>query len=103
MASNEEAATALGWTKRLVTKNRWKLKKYGFINYDIKSNGQAVCIEILKGYTPDDESDETNDYKQDIYRQIADACLARINEPSTTAHQTIELMRELRMVLKEMQ
>lgn len=100
----EEIAETLGWTKRQVSKHRCLLKKYGYIDYDFKPNTNEISVmEFLKPFSPKDEPAETFAYKQDIYRQIAEACLEKINNPETTVGQIIELMRELRLILKEMQ
>ncbi|MBO6179415.1 MAG: hypothetical protein J6O04_09590 [Selenomonadaceae bacterium] len=102
-ASLEEIAETLGWTKRQVSKYRCNLKKYGYIDYDFKPNSNEIsAMEFLKPFSPKDEPEETFTYKQDIYRQIVEACLDKINNPETTVGQTIELMRELRLILKEM-
>lgn len=103
-ATLDSIAKALGWTKRQVSKRRCLLKNYGYIDYDFKPNSNEIAVmEFLKPYLPSEEPAEAFCYKQDIYRQIVEACMEKIARPETTVAQTIELVRELRMVLKEMQ
>ncbi|MFC2499833.1 MAG: hypothetical protein ACFNUC_03690 [Selenomonas noxia] len=73
-ASADEVMEALNWERRQVSRYKHRLKRRGF--------------------------NPIHDYKQDAYRQAADACLDRIHDPETTIPQMIELIRELRMILK---
>lgn len=57
-------------------------------------------VKILRPYRKEDKNNPIHDYKQDAYMEAADACLDRIHDPETTIAQLIELIRELRMVLK---
>jgi len=57
-------------------------------------------VQRLRPYREEDDTSPIHDYKQDAYRQAADACLDRIHDPETTIPQLIELIRELRMILK---
>ena len=57
-------------------------------------------MKILRPYRKEDKNNPIHDYKQDAYMEAADACLDRIHDPETTIPQLIELIRELRMVLK---
>ena len=82
-ATTDEVMTALDWERRQVTRYKHRLKTRGFVDVD-----------------PVD-SDPIHEYKQDAYRQAADACLDRMHAPETTIPQMIELIRELRMILKE--
>lgn len=43
-----------------------------------------------------------NDYTEKIYKQMIDACLQRIQDPATKPAEVAELMRELRLTLKEL-
>jgi len=100
-ADNAQIMTDLNWSRAAVSRYRYRLKKYGYIDYELSPAGKVCAVEILREYSPEDEPEETVGFKQNTYRQIAAACLERINDPATTISQTIELIRELRMVLKE--
>ena len=70
--------------------------------------GDSVQVVII--VTGFDSSENTalepcsrnDNYKEEIYQQIVSACLKRINSPSTSVSESIELIRELRATLKEM-
>ena len=78
-ATADEVMESLGWERR-----------------------QDPCdgVQVLRAYREEDDNNPIHDYKQDAYRQAADACLDRIHDPETTIPQLIELIRELRMILK---
>ena len=78
-ASVDEVMEALDWKERTkVSKYKHRLKQRGFIDVD-----PVDGVQLLRPY-----------------RQAADACLDRIHDPETTIAQMIELIRELRMILK---
>ena len=70
--------------------------------------GDSVQVVII--VTGFDSSENTalepcsrnDNYKEEIYQQIVSACLKRINSPSTSVSESIELIRELRATLKDM-
>ena len=95
-ATTDEVMTALDWERRQVTRYKHRLKARGFIDVD-----PVDGVRALRPYRKDEDSDPIYEYKQDAYRQAADACLDRMHAPETTIPQMIELIRELRMILKE--
>lgn len=94
-ASTDEVMESLGWERRQVSRYKHRLKRGGFIDVDPRDG-----VQVLRPYREEDDTSPIHDYKQDAYRQAADACLDRIHDPETTIPQMIELIRELRMILK---
>lgn len=94
-ASTDEVMEKLDWERRQVTRYKHRLKERGFIDVDAIEG-----VKILRPYRKEDKNNPIHDYKQDAYMEAADACLDRIHDPETTIAQLIELIRELRMVLK---
>ena len=94
-ASADEVMESLGWERRQVSRYKHRLKARGFIDVDAIEG-----VKILRPYRKEDKNNPIHDYKQDAYMEAADACLDRIHDPETTIPQLIELIRELRMVLK---
>ena len=95
-ASVDEVMEALDWKERTkVSKYKHRLKQRGFIDVN-----PIDGVRPLRPYRKEDDEDPIHDYKQDAYLQAADACLDRIHNPETTIPQLIELIRELRMILK---
>ena len=94
-ASADEVMGSLGWERRQVSRYKHRLKRGGFIDVDPRDG-----VQVLRPYREEDDTSPIHDYKQDAYRQAADACLDRIHDPETTIAQMIELIRELRMILK---
>jgi len=95
-ASNPEIAKGLKWSSMQVRKYKYQLKKRGFIVFD---NEGAI---ILKAFNPEPENNETVGLKQEAYKELFDACVDRMHRENTSTAQFIELVRELRMILKEM-
>ena len=96
MASNAEAAAALGIDETKLRVYKFRLKKRGYI---------AVTDEhgviILKEYGKKEaEKDEIFDFKQDTYRQLIDKLMACMDK-SLSVSQTTEISREIRTILKE--
>lgn len=94
-AASDEVEQALGWSNVDVKRYKHRLKRRGFIDV---SGGEVM---LLRPYRPEDSSAEVLTFKQDTYRQVAELCLTRIEDATTTVPQMIELMRELRLILKE--
>lgn len=94
-ASADDVMEALDWERRQVSRYKHRLKRRGFIDVD-----PVDGVQLLRPYREEDDNSPIHDYKQDAYRQAADACLDRIHDPETTISQLIELIRELRMILK---
>ena len=94
-ATADEVMTALDWERRQVSRYKHRLKRRGFIDVD-----PVDGVQLLRPYREEDDNNPIHEYKQDAYRQAADACLDRIHDPETTIPQMIELIRELRMILK---
>ena len=94
-ASADEVMEALNWERKQVSKYKHRLKERGFIDVDAIEG-----VKIPRPYRKEDKNNPIHDYKQNAYMEAADACLDRIHDPETTIAQLIELIRELRMVLK---
>lgn len=94
-ATNDEVMRDLEWSSTDVRRYKHRLKRRGFLDADVGG------VTLLKPYKPEESSAEVLTFKQEAYRQVAEMCLARIEEPTTTVPQMIELMRELRLILKE--
>jgi hypothetical protein len=95
-ASNPEIAEGLKWSSTQVRKYKYQLKKRGFIAVDNEG------IIVLKPFNPENDNDETANLKQSAYKELFDACVDRMYGENTSTPQFIELVRELRMILKEM-
>lgn len=95
-ASNPEIVEGLNWDSTNVRRYKYRLKKRGFIVFDNEG------VIILKPFNPEVENNETAGLKQDAYKELFDACVDRMHGENTSTPQFIELVREVRMILKEM-
>jgi hypothetical protein len=95
-ASNPEIAEGLNWDSTNVRRYKYRLKKRGFIVFDNEG------VIILKPFNQEVENNEIAGLKQDAYKELFDACVDRMHGENTSTPQFIELVREVRMILKEM-
>jgi hypothetical protein len=97
-----DAATVmkgLDWENQEVRRYKFRLKKRGFIAID-KQDGKESIV-LLKPYNPEQEEPETFAYKQEVYRQLVETLQDRMADQATTTTQTIEISREIRIIMKE--
>lgn len=99
-ATNQDVCNAFGWDEQKVRTYKYRLKKKGYIAID-HEDGKEIIVCLRE---PDDRANQENrtiQYKQEAYRNMADAYLERMMAEGTTVSQMIELGRELRLILKE--
>ena len=96
MATNAEAAEAMGKDEAIVRVHKHRLKKRGYIAVT-EDHGVIVLREYGQKQV---EQDEIFDFKQDTYRQLIDKLMACMDK-SLTVSQTVEISREIRTILKE--
>ena len=99
-ASTQDVCNAFGWDEQKVRTYKYRLKKKGYIAVD-HEDGKEIIVCLKE---PDERASQENrtiQYKQEAYRNMADAYLERMMAEGTTVSQMIELGRELRLILKE--
>lgn len=99
-ATSQDICNAFGWDEQKVRTYKYRLKKKGYIAID-HEDGKEIIVCLRE---PDDRANQENEvvkYKQEAYRNMADAYLERMMAEGTTVSQMIELGRELRLILKE--
>ncbi len=62
----------------------------------------ASGFDNLEEIEPEIKGGKIGDYNRDIYNQIIEEGVKRMHNPATTVAESIELMRELRITLREM-
>lgn len=99
-ATSQDVCNAFGWDEQKVRTYKYRLKKKGYIAID-HEDGKEIIVCLRE---PDERASQENEvvkYKQEAYRNMADAYLERMMAEGTTVSQMIELGRELRLILKE--
>ena len=62
----------------------------------------ASGFDNSKGFESSLQERKLGDFEREMYKQVVDECVKRIHSPATTVAECVELMRELRITLKEM-
>lgn len=100
-ADNSDLMQALDWDSHKVRQYKYRLKKKGYIATD-HEDGQEVAVILKELDASATKMNEALSFKQQTYREMAEAYLERINDAGTSIGQMIELGRELRLILKEL-
>lgn len=91
--SNPEVMEKLKWTSHQVRKYKYLLKKRGFIGVD----GDEIIV--LKEYSGTEL--ESDNFKQEAYKQLYDACINKMEDANLSISQFIQLEQEARLILNK--
>lgn len=99
-ATSQDICDAFNWDSDKVRTYKYRLKKKKYIGI-LREDGRDVVICLKEPDERINQESETIQFKQEAYRNMADAYLDRMMSEGTTVSQMIELGRELRLILKE--
>lgn len=95
--SNPEVMGKLKWTSHQVRKYKYLLKKRGFIGVDKSTDGEEIII--LKDYSGTEL--ESDNFKQEAYKQLYDSCINKMEDANLSISQFIQLEQEARLILNK--